>query len=94
MHVGRQNNKSLRVYAMANIDGTRRTLEATKVERDLGVLVSDDLKVRAQAVAAACTANRTLGRLKKAFRSRSLNLWRMLYVTYIRPKLEFAVQAW
>ena len=79
---------------MANIDGTRRTLEATKVERDLGVLLSDDLKVRAQVVAAACKANRTLGRLKKAFRSRSLNLWRMLYVTYIRPKLEFAVQAW
>jgi hypothetical protein len=39
-------------------------------------------------------ANRVLGRLKKAFRSRSLNLWRVLYLAYIRPHLEFAVQAW
>ena len=94
MHIGRPNNKSPYIYTMINTDGYRRPLEVTKVERDLGVMVSDDLKVRAQVVAAASTASRTLGRLKKAFRSRSMNLWRMLYITYIRPQLEFAVQAW
>ena len=94
MHIGRPNNKSSHIYTMTKIDGSRRQLEVSKVERDLGVLVSDDLKVRAQVVSASSTANRTLGRLKKAFRSRSFNLWRMLYITYIRPQLEFAVQAW
>ena len=79
---------------MANIDGTRRPLEVTTVERDLGVLVSDDLKVKAQVQAAASTANSMLGRLKKSFRSRGFHLWRTLYLTYIRPHLEFAVQAW
>jgi hypothetical protein len=94
MHIGRSNNKSSHTYSMANLDSTRRPLEATTVERDLGVLVSDDLKVRAQVEAAASIANRTLGRLKKSFRSRGLQLWRTLYLTYIRPHLEFAVQAW
>ena len=72
----------------------RRPLEVTKVERDLGVLVSDDLKVRAQVEKAASSANHMLSRLRKAFRSRSLILWRTLYLSYVRPHLEFAVQSW
>ena len=79
---------------MRHIDGTRRPLEVTKVERDLGVLVSDDLKVRAQVEKAASSANHMLSRLRKAFRSRSLILWRTLYLSYVRPHLEFAVQSW
>ena len=79
---------------MAHIDGTRHPLEVTKVERDLGVLISDDLKVRAQVEKAAASANYMLSRLRKAFRSRSLVLWRTLYLCYVRPHLEFAVQSW
>ncbi len=56
--------------------------------------MSDNLSVRAQVESAASTANSTLGRLKKSFRSRGIKLWRILYTTYVRPHLEFAVQAW
>jgi hypothetical protein len=94
MHVGRPGNRSTNFYTMPDVDGTRRLLSVTATERDLGVLVSNDLKVRAQAEAAASVANRVLGRLKKAFRSRGIALWRTLYLTYVRPHLEFAVQAW
>jgi len=94
MHVGRRYNKSTYNYSMANVDGTRRLLEETTVERDLGVMVSNDLNVRQQIESVASIANRMLGRLKKTFRSRSFHLWRTLYLTYIRPHLEFAVQAW
>ena len=79
---------------MCDTDGTRRLLDVTATERDLGVLVSNDLKVHAQVEAAASVANRVLGRLKKAFRSRDLALWRALYLSYVRPHLEFAIQAW
>ena len=79
---------------MINANGTRQQLEETTVERDLGVLISADLKLRAQVEQAATKANRMLGRLKKAFRSRSFYLWRVLYTTYIRPHLEFTIQAW
>ena len=93
MHVGRS-HRITHQYSMRHIDGTRRPLEVTKVERDLGVLVSDDLKVRAQVEKAASSANHMLSRLRKAFRSRSLILWRTPYLSYVRPHLEFAVQSW
>jgi hypothetical protein len=94
MHVGRPGNRSNNFYTMSDIDGTRRVLAVTATERDFGVLVSSDLKVRAQVETAASIANRTLGRLKKKFRSRGLGLWRALYLAYVRPQLELAVQSW
>lgn len=51
-------------------------------------------QVTAQIEEAVSTANRMLGRLKKALPSQSCYLWHTLYVTYIRPHLEFAIQAW
>ena len=63
------------------------------MERDLGIQVTDDLSVTAQVEEAASTANRVLGYLKKAFRSRGIKLLRTLYVIYILPHLEFAGQA-
>ena len=67
---------------------------STKVVRDLGILISDDLKPRNQVVAAATRANLKLGKFKKTFQCRNLGLWKTLYTTYIRPHLEFAFQAW
>jgi hypothetical protein len=94
MHVGRPGNRSNNFYTMPDAEGTRRLLDVTSTERDLGVIVSNDLKVRVQVETAASVANRALGRLKKAFRSRGLALWRALYLSYIRLHLEFAIQAW
>ena len=94
MHVGRTGKRSTHQYTMTTPDGTRQPLETTELERDLGVLVSQDLKVKAQVESAAAVGNRVLGRLNKSFRSRSLTLWRALYLCYVRPHLEFAVQAW
>jgi ribonuclease P/MRP protein subunit RPP40 len=93
MHVGRVSRKSNWIYQMKNTDGSSHDLAETTLERDLGVLTSIDQKLKAQVEAAASMANRALGRLKKAFRSRSLLLWRTLYLAYIRPHLEYAIQA-
>jgi hypothetical protein len=84
MHAGRAHNKSQHIYTMACRDCTRKALEETKSERDLGVQVSDDLKVRGQVETVAHMANRALGRLKKTFRGRSLVLWRVLYLAYVK----------
>jgi hypothetical protein len=93
MHIGRL-NKSQHQYYMTDTEGTRNTLGETTSERDLGVQVSNDLKLKDQVETAASLANRALGRIKKSFRSRSMKLWRTLYLAYVRPLLEFAVQAW
>ena len=35
-----------------------------------------------------------LALLRNSFRSRNTNLWKKLYITYVRPLLEYSIQAW
>ena len=78
MHVGYGLNKSTHEYTMCDEYGIARTLETTNLERDLGVLVSDDLKIGPQCRAAAAKAMWKFGALKKVFMSRSPLLWNIL----------------
>ena len=95
MHTGRSKKKlSTATYTMNNLLGQPHQLSCTSSERDLGVVMTSDLKVKKQVCTAASAGNRMLGRLKKAFRGRGSTLWRTLYTSYVRPHLEFAVQAW
>jgi hypothetical protein len=71
-------------------NGQRHILEKPKVERDLGIYISDDLKWKHNAQMAAARANSMLEKLK-----RSINYWdkqklRLLYTSYVRPHLEYA----
>ena len=93
MHIGGK-IKSQHVYTMADSEGVRHTLETTTCERDLGVLVSDDLTFNSQCKAAAANANWKFGVFKKTFSSRSDRLWQKLWKTHIRPHLEHAIQVW
>ena len=77
-------------YSMEDGSGQRHILEKTKVERDLGIYISDDLKWKHNALVAAAKANSMLGQLK-----RTINYWdktklRQLYTAYVRPHLEYA----
>jgi hypothetical protein len=87
MHLSRSNEKS--VYEMA---GT--VLEKTREERDLGVIMADSLKTAAQCAKAAKTALGVLGQIARAFRYRDRRTFVQLYKQYVRPHLDFAVQAW
>ena len=62
-------------------------------ERDLGIIIKDDLKWDSQ-VNAATRANRMLGLLSRTFSNRSVDLIRKLFCSFIRPHLEFASSAW
>lgn len=94
MHVGKKNKRSEHVYTMEDSSGVAQELLETTLERDLGVLISNDLKWESQVKAAAARANRAFGIYKRVFQSRSPRLWQILFKTYIRPHLEFAIQAW
>jgi Reverse transcriptase (RNA-dependent DNA polymerase)/Endonuclease-reverse transcriptase len=87
MHFGSANRRS--EYFM---DGHR--LEVTKEERDIGVLVSEDLKPAAQCAKAAKTATTVLGQITRSFRYRDKHIFKALYLRYVRPHLEFASPAW
>ena len=72
----------------------RVIMEKSEVERDLGVLVSKDLAWKRHVNEMVSKANKILGMLTKTFSSRDLNLWKQLYVSLVRPHLEFASSVW
>ena len=87
MHYGNNNNKSPYL-----INGKKLTISDT--ERDLGVIFNTNLKWKNQVITATNKANQMLGRIKKSFAKFDRKLLRSLYLTFIRPLLEFAVPVW
>ena len=75
-------------------DGLRIQLNETKLEKDLGVLVSYDLKVAEKFNQAAKKVIRVIGMINRSFRNLDEELLKMLYCTYVRPHLEYSIQAW
>lgn len=62
--------------------------------RDLGVLITADLKPTSQCLAAARRAYGALHQLRRTVASRKPEVLLPLYKTHVRPHLEYAVQAW
>jgi hypothetical protein len=71
-----------------------KELGVTKEERDLGVIVTDKLKLAAQCAQAARTAQAVQGQISRAFQYRNRTTFMQLYKQYVRPHLEFSAQAW
>lgn len=69
-------------------------LEVTTAERDLGVLISDNLKVSAQCDKATRTANGVLSHILRTFTYRSKDVLPKIFAQYVRPHLEFAAPVW
>nr|XP_012559709.2 uncharacterized protein LOC105845965 [Hydra vulgaris] len=80
-------------YCM-NHDGKEYKLKTTVSERDLGVIISSDLKWHDQVTSATAKAQRTLGLIKRTFTYFDVEMVKSLYTTFVRPLLEFAIPAW
>jgi hypothetical protein len=87
MHFRYNNSKS--TYEMNGKD-----LEEISEERDLGVIVQQDLKWSKQCSKSVSTANRVLGMIKISFCYLSKDVVLKLYKSLVRPHLEYCVQAW
>ena len=72
----------------------RHTLQLTSVERDLGVMISNNLKQEEQVANAVAKAYKALSILRRTFSCWTPNNSKTLYIAYVRPHLEYAVQAW
>ena len=77
-----------------NLKMNGQVMSKTENERDLGIMISSNLKWSLQVSVAAKRANMVLGQLSKAFKSWSISTFKKLYVTFVRPHLEYAVVAW
>ena len=69
-------------------------LQVVEEERDIGVIVQRSLKPGKQCERAASMGNTVLNQLVRNFHYRDRKIFKQLYITYVRPHLEFATQAW
>ena len=69
-------------------------LERTTEEKISGVYVTPDLKSSAHVSKVAAKANSAVGQIKKAFTYMDKEMFLALYLTLVRPLMEYAVQAW
>ena len=70
------------------------TLETVEEEKDVGVMISCDLKPSKQCAKAAKKANSVLGQMSRAVTYRDKITWIGLYKQFVRPHLEYCVQCW
>ena len=87
MHLGRGGNPG-HVYRMGD-----SLLENTTAEKDIGVTVQDTLKPSLHCAKAAAKANSVLGQISRAVLYRDSNTFVRLYLVYVRPVLEYCIQA-
>ena len=87
MHLGYGNAKH-----DYSLDGT--VLSETTAEKDLGVLIDNELKFSKHIRSKVSQANRLIGLIKISFESIDEDMFKHLYNTLIRPLLEYCVQAW
>ena len=87
IHVGTRNQKF--DYELC---GTQ--IESVQSVKDLGVTVESNLKFSKQCKEAAAKANRMLGFIKRNFTFKNKDIILPLYISLVRPHLEYAVQFW
>ena len=87
LHLGKK-NKGFE-YTMGGVK-----LAAAEWEKDLGVIVHQSLRPSFQCARAAKKANGVLGQLCRGVGYRDKEVFIGLYLTYVRPHLEYAIQAW
>jgi Reverse transcriptase (RNA-dependent DNA polymerase)/Endonuclease-reverse transcriptase len=91
MHVG---HRMPTEYYMQDDSGSRVKIEEVDEEKDLGVYLKRDLKSSTQCTKAAGKARAVLAMVKRNFKRLDSEDFRLIYKTYIRPHMEYCVQAW
>ena len=87
LHIGKNNSRHRYVMDI-------QELEQVREEKDLGVLVDDELKFHRQTAAAVKKANAVLGMLKKSFVLFDEITLPLLYKSLVRPHLEYGNVIW
>jgi len=78
---------------MADHSGSH-IMSRTSEEKDLGIFITDNLKPSVQCTKAAARARSILGMVRRNFKRLDCEDFLIIYKTYIRPHLEYAIQAW
>ena len=87
MHIGVNNVKY-------NYKLHERNFIKVTVKKDLGVIITDDLKCAAQCSVASRKANTVLGFAARYFDYKTPEVITRLYTSLVKPHLEYVVQFW
>jgi len=87
MYIGKSQKKY--PYYMNN-----QQLEEVTQEKDLGILISNDLKVSQQCQSTCTRAMRILGIINRTIVYRHMDIMLRLYKSLVRPHLEYCTAAW
>ena len=87
LHIGNNND-----HVSYSMDGVQ--LNKVDQERDLGVIISSDLKPSTHCKEVVKKANKLVGFIGRTFEYKSEKVIRTLYNSLIRPHLEYCVQFW
>ena len=93
MHFGKKNKEYQ--YTMELEQGEQpHLIEKSLFERDLCLMVSSDLKWVTQVDKATKAAKAIIAQIRNSFSYFDAELVRLLYVSLVRPHLEYAVPVW
>ena len=75
-----------------NIEG--ESIQKTAVVKDLGILMSEQLKFHDQVDSACKKAHAEINRIRRSFVCRSPKFIADMYKLFVRPHIEYAVEVW
>jgi len=87
MHIGKS-------YVQGQYYMMNHQLEEVVEEKDLGIMITQDLKVSQQCQLACNKASRILGLIKRTIMSKDPYILLRLYKSLVRPHLEYCIPAW
>jgi hypothetical protein len=93
LHFGKRNPKYEYKLKVKGSDNWY-ILESSDCEKDLGVMLSSNLKWGKQVTCAVAKANSILGRIKNSFSYFDVEMAKLVYTVFVRPHLEFAIPVW
>jgi hypothetical protein len=91
--VGKRNREQTYTMSLRQ-DEQPHVIEKSLVERDLGLMLSHDLKWVTQVDKATKAAKAIIAQIRNSFRYFDAELVRLLYVSLVRLHLEFVVPVW
>jgi hypothetical protein len=92
MHIGKHNRRF--TYNHSSSGDTCHELEVVESERDLGLVLSSNLKWHNHIEKIVGQANKMMYMIFNAFKTREEDLILSLYKIYIKPQVEFAQLVW
>jgi len=69
-------------------------IKETTMEKDLGIYITSDLKPSTQCVRAARKTRSVLAMVRRNFKRLDAEDFLLIYKIYVRPHIEYCIQAW